>query len=153
MATNRYWLNAVRHPEDIGISYLRRTVNFDTPFADAPGVSAVNGVPIGGLEAGAVVIGCDVTIETAFNAGTTNVLVVGTAADDDGFAATAGTIPATPGFKPNLQGALSGIPLAANTIAYVKFSQTGTVATTGKATVVLKFANKREVEGIPFPAN
>lgn len=153
MATNRFWLNAVKHPEDIGVSYLRRTVNFDTPFADAPGVSAVNGVPIGGLEAGAMVLGVDVVIETAFNAATTNVLVVGTVADDDGFAATAGTIPGTAGFKPNLQGALSGIPLAANTICYVKYSQTGTAATTGKATIVVKFANKREVEGIPFPAN
>jgi hypothetical protein len=153
MATNRMWLNAVRHPEDTGIGYLRRTINFDTPFADAPGVTATNGVPIGGLEAGAMVLGVDVCIETLFNAATTNVLVVGTAADDDGFAATAGTVPGTAGFKPNLQGALSGIPLAANTVCYVKYSQTGTAATTGKAHIVVKFANKREVEGTAFPAN
>ncbi len=153
MPTNRLWLNAVRHPEDIGVGYLRRTVNFDTPFADAPGVSAVNGVPLGGLEAGASIIGVDVVIETAFNAATTNVLVVGTIADDDGFAATAGTVPGTPGFKPNLQGALSGIPLAANTVAYAKYSQTGTAATTGKAVIIVKFVNKREGEGTAFPAN
>jgi hypothetical protein len=153
MATNRLWLNAVRHPEDVGICYLRRTVSFDTPFADAPGVTATNGVPIGALEAGAIPLGCDVTIETAFNAGTTNVLVVGTTADDDGFAATAGTLPAATGFKQNLAGALSGIPLAANTIVYAKFTQTGTAATAGKAHIVMKFAVKREVEGIPWPAN
>ncbi len=153
MATNRLWLNAVRHPEDIGVGYLRRTVNFDTPFADAPGVTATNGVPIGALEAGAAVLGVDVVIETAFNAATTNVLTVGTTADVAGFAATAGTAPGTAGFKPNLQGALSGIPLAANTICYVKYSQTGTAATTGKATIIVKFANKREVEGTAYPAN
>lgn len=153
MPTNRYWLNAVRHPEDIGVGYLRRTVNFDTPFADAPGVTAVNGVPLGAIEAGAMVLGVDVVVETAFNAATTNVLVVGTVADDDGFAVTAGAVPGTAGFKPNLQGALSGIPIAANTIVFAKYSQSGTAATAGKATIVVKFANKREVEGTAFPAN
>lgn len=153
MATNRFWLNAVRHPEDTGIGYLRRTINFDTPYADAPGVTATNGVPIGALEAGCIALGCDVTIETVFNAATTNVLVVGTVADDDGFATTATTLPAATGFKQNLAGAQSGIPLAANTIVYAKYSQTGTAATTGKAHIVLKFAVKREVEGTAFPAN
>lgn len=153
MATNRMWLNAVRHPEDVGIAYLRRTVTFDTPFADKPGVTPVSGVPIGALEAGAIPLGCDVAIETAFNAGTTNVLVVGSLADDDGFATTAATIPGTTGLKQNLAGALSGIPLASDTVVFVKFTQTGTAATTGKAHIVMKFAVKREVEGIPWPAN
>lgn len=153
MATNRYWLNAVCAPEDTGIMYVRRTVSFDTPYADVPGGANTYGVPIGGLEAGTIPLGCDVTIETAFNAGTTNVLVVGTVDDDDGFATTATTIPGTTGFKQNLTGALSGIPLAANKVVFVKFTQTGTAATTGKAHVVLKFANKQEVEGTAFPAN
>lgn len=153
MATNRYWLNAVRHPEDTGIGYLRRTVSFDTPYQDVPGGANTFGVPIGGLEAGASIIGVDVVIETAFNAATTNVLVVGTVDDDDGFAATAGTIPGTTGFKPNLQGALSGIPLAASKVCFVKYTQSGTAATAGKATIIVKFANKREVEGTAFPAN
>jgi hypothetical protein len=147
------WLNAVRHPEDIGVGYLRRTVNFDTPFAGEPGGVTTNGVPIGGLEAGAMVLGVDVVVETAFNAGTTNTLNVGTPADDNGFADTVGVAPGTVGFKPNLQGALSGIPLAANTVVYAKFAQTGTAATTGKATIVVKFANKREGEGTIFPGN
>lgn len=153
MATNRLWLNAVRPPEDVGIMYLRRTVSFDTPFADAPGVSAINGVPIGALEAGCVPLHCHVTIETAFNAATTNVLVIGTTADDDGFAVTASTIPGTVGFKGNLTGALTGIPLAANTVVYAKYTQTGTAATAGKATIVLAFAVKREVEGTTWPQN
>lgn len=153
MAQNRIWFNAVRHPEDIGVGYLRRTVNFDTPFDNERGLANTFGVPIGGLEAGACVIGVDVVIETAFNAATTNVLVVGTSADDDGFAATAGTVPGTIGFKPNLQGALSGIPLASNTTCFVKYTQSGTAATAGKATIIVKFVNKRHVEGTAFPAN
>jgi hypothetical protein len=153
MATNRYWLNAVVAPEDSGIMYLRRTVSFDTPFADAPGVSATNGVPIGALEAGTIPLGCDVTIETAFNAGTTNTMDVGIAGTPAGLAATAAVLPAATGFKQNLTGTLTGIPLAANSIVYVKYAQTGTAATTGKAHIVLKFATKQEGEGIPFPAN
>ncbi len=153
MPTNRYWLNPVVPPEDSGLMVLRRTISFDTPFADAPGVSAVNGVPIGGLEAGTVPLHCQVTIETAFNAATTNVLVVGTVDDDDGFATSASTVAGTPGFKGNLTGALTGIPLGANKVVYAKYTQSGTAATTGKATIVLYFAVKQEVEGIPFPAN
>jgi hypothetical protein len=153
MATNRFWLNPVVPPEDMGVMYLRRTVSFDTPFADAPGVTATNGVPIGALEAGTIPLGCDVTIETAFNAGTTNTLDIGSAATPAGIAATATVLPAATGFKQNLAGTLSGIPLGANTIVYAKYAQTGTAATTGKAHIVLKFAVKQEVEGIPFPAN
>ncbi|WP_291869656.1 hypothetical protein [Bradyrhizobium sp.] len=153
MPTNRLWLNAVRPPEDVGVMYLRRTVSFDTPFADAPGVTPVNGVPIGALEAGCIPLGCDVTIETAFNAATTNTLDIGTAAAPAGLAAAASTLAGATGFKQNLAGTLSGIPLAANTIVYAKYAQTGAAATAGKAHIVLKFAVKREVEGVAWPAN
>lgn len=153
MPTNPYWLNPVAAPEDSGIMYLRRTVSFDTPYADVVGGANTYGVPIGAMEAGCVPLYCHVTIETAFNAATTNVLVVGTVDDDDGFATTAGTVPGTVGFKGNQTGALTGIPLASNKVVYVKYTQTGTAATTGKATVVMTFANKQEVEGIAFPAN
>lgn len=153
MATNRMWLNPVRHPEDVGVCYLRRTINFNTPYADAPGVTATNGIPLGGLEAGAMVLGVDICIETAFNAATTNVLTVGTVDDVDGFAVDAGAAAGVAGFKPNLQGALSGIPLAANKVCYAQYSQTGTAATAGKAEIVVKFVNKREGEGTAFPGN
>lgn len=153
MPTNRYWLNAVVPPEDSGIMCLRRTITFDLPYADAPGVTATNGVPIGGLEAGTIPLHCHVTIETAFNAGTTNTLDIGVVGTPAGFAASAATLPAATGFKGNLTGTLTGIPLAANTIVFAKYAQTGTAATTGKAHVVLYFAVKQEIEGIPFPAN
>lgn len=142
-----FYTNAVRHPEDVGVGHIRRTIKFGMTPPDA------NGIPIGALEAGAEPYHCQVTVIDAFNAGTTNVLVVGTVADDDGFATAAGTVPGTPGFKGNLTGALTGQPLAANTVVYAKYTQTGTAATTGSAIVTLYFVNRREVEGIPFPAN
>lgn len=148
-----YWTNAVRHPEDTGMQYVRRTVAFNmTDFGNAA-IGVNPGIPIGAIEAGAIPLYCHVTIETAFNAATTNVFVVGTVDDDDGFATSAGVIAGTPGFKGNLTGALTGIPLAADKVVYVKYTQTGTVATTGKAEVVMTFAVKRENIGIPFPNN
>lgn len=141
-----YWTNPVRHPEDMGVGHIKRTVNFDTLQ------TGTLGVPIGALEAGAIPLHCHVTVITAFNGGT-NDLRVGTDDDDDGFATTAGAAPATIGFKDNLKGALSGIPLATNEVVYAKFAQTGAPATAGKAEVILTFVNKRELVGIPFPNN
>lgn len=140
-----YWTNAVRHPEDVGVGHIKRIVTFDIAA-----LSAGNGLPIGALEAGAVPLMAHVYVETLFN-GTTPSLVVGTTADDDGYATSAGIAPGTAGFKVNLVGALSGVPLAANTIVYAKLGGSGW--TTGKANVILTFVNKREHVGVPFPAN
>lgn len=136
MANDLYWTTPTRHPEDTGIGYLRRTVLFNTP-------QGANGIPIGALEAGAMPLHAQVTIETGFNAGTTNVLTVGTVDDDDGFATSASVIAGTAGFKANLTGALSGTPMATSKVVYAKYTQTGTAATAGKATIVLAFVNKR----------
>ena len=148
-----YWTNPVRHPEDTGIQFVRRTVTFNMTDTGNLAIGSGNGIPIGALEAGTIPLYCHVTIETAFNAGTTNDVRVGTVDDDDGFATTAAVIPGTTGFKGNLTGALTGIPLAADKVVYVKFAQTGTAATTGKAEVVMTFAVKRENLGTAWPNN
>lgn len=54
------------------------------PIAYTDGDTAV--VTVGVLPAKAVVINAGVVVTTAFNAGTGNVLDIGTSADDDGFA-------------------------------------------------------------------
>lgn len=87
-----------------------------------------------------------------FNAGTTNVLVLGTTADDDGLITSTNAGAGVLGQKAGT-GALLGVPLEANTVYYAKFTQTGTAATTGKATFVVEFVNKRENEGTAFPNN
>ncbi|MDR7037397.1 hypothetical protein J2X36_002144 [Methylobacterium sp. BE186] len=140
-----YWTNSVRHPEDTGIGYVRRTLTFDMAAA-----TTGLGLPIGAMEGGTMPLYVHVYIETAFN-GTTPTLDIGTTDNASGFAASASVAPGTTGFKGNLSGALTGIPLAGHRVVYAKVGGTG--ATTGKATIVLTFANKREVEGIPFPAN
>lgn len=144
-----YWTNPVRHPEDTGVTTIRRTLT----LAQLSSPETSLGVPIGALESGALPLHVHVYVETAFNAATTNVLVVGTTDDDDGFAAAAGTLAGATGAKLNLTGALTGIPLAADKVVYAKFSQTGTAATTGKVVVTMTFSPKRETEGIPWPGN
>lgn len=131
-----YWTNCVRHPEDVGVGHIRRTVTFGQS-----GIPA--GVPVGALEAGAVPLRAYAVIETAFNAGTTNVLVLGSAADDDGFVTAANAAAGATGLKAGT-GALLGVPLAADTVFFAKYTQTGTPATTGKATFVVEFVNARE---------
>lgn len=113
-------------------------------------LQSANGAPIGALEAGAIPLHAHATVQTAFD-GTTPGLTVGTTAVPDGLATAAGTAVAATGFKGNLSGTLTGIPLAQNTVIYAK--ATGTGITTGKATIIVTFVPKRGVEGIPFPAN
>jgi hypothetical protein len=148
-----YWTNPVRHPEDTGIQFVRRTVTFNMTDTGNLAIGSGNGIPIGALEAGTIPLYCHVTIEAAFNAGTTNVFVVGTVDDDDGFAVAASTLSGATGFKGNLTGALTGIPLAADKVVYAKYTQTGTAGTTGKAEVVMTFAVKRENIGTAWPNN
>lgn len=143
-----FWTNPVRHPEDTGLQVLRRTIDLAT-FSGATG----GRVPIGALEAGAMPLHVQVYIDTAFNAATTNTLDVGTTATPAGFAAAAGTLAGAAGFKGSLSGTLTGAPLAADQVVYATYAQTGTAATTGKATILMTFAPKREVTGTPWPQN
>ncbi|BCJ90356.1 hypothetical protein IZ6_10910 [Terrihabitans soli] len=131
-----YWTNSVRHPEDVGVGHIRRTVTFDQKSVDT-------GIPVGALEAGTVPLRAYAVIETAFNAATTNVLVLGSAADDDGLVTSANAVAGSLGLKAGT-GALLGTPLAADTVFFAKYTQTGTPATTGKATFVVEFVNARE---------
>lgn len=140
-----YWTNPVRHPEDVGVGHIRRTVEWDDAGLDA-------GIAIGALEAGAIPLRAGVLVETAFNAGTTNVLVLGSAADDDGLVTSVNAGAGATGVKIGT-GAQIGIPLAANTVFYARYTQTGTAATAGKATLWVEFLNKRELEGTTFPAS
>jgi hypothetical protein len=94
------------------------------------------------LPKGAVITSTSVYVGTAFNAGTTNVLTVGTNASayDNIVAATDVTETAggaiTNAIKPT--GTALG-PLAADSRVFVTFTQTGTAATTGSAIVLIHY--------------
>ena len=71
-----------------------------------------------------------VDIETAFNAATTNVLVVGTSGDDDAFVAAADVDESSASVQV-VAGNLA--EFSADTEIFAKFTQTGTAATAGLA--------------------
>lgn len=82
------------------------------------------------LEASAEVI-------TAFNAGTTNVLTLGTNTTATQILGAADITEGTPGFYPAGAG-VGKVRLVANTDIYVKYAQTGTAASTGAAKIYLR---------------
>lgn len=107
------------------IHYLRKKVNYN----DA-GIAA--GVLFGTVPAGALIVTQNVRVDTAFNAGTTNALNVGTTAGGTQVftdAATAGARTPT----------IANLPLATDTDLYVAYAQTGTAATAGVGTVVIGY--------------
>lgn len=109
------------------VHYLRKNITFGDGL-----------VTVGTLPAGALVIGAGVVITTAFNAGSTNVIDIGTASDGDGFATdlAAGTI-----------GNIVWDELATSNDLYstseavitAEYAQTGTAATAGSGEVYVTF--------------
>lgn len=92
------------------------------------------------LPKGAVVIGTTVGIKTVFNAASTNVLIVGTAADDDALVAAAGVDETAVAVTRVAPATLAGnLAPSADTDIYVKYTQSGTAASTGAAWVVVEY--------------
>lgn len=120
--------------------YLRFDVNYNDA---ASGVAVAKQT----LPAGAIITRTDVVVSTAFNAATTNVLSIGTEASTyTNIVTTAQAVAGTPGLKSNLAptGAALG-KLAADAVVYALYSQSGTAASAGQATVIIEYipANDR----------
>jgi hypothetical protein len=116
------------------IHYIRANVAFNSV---ASGTSVSLGAA---LPAGAVVLFTSVGIQTVFNAGTTNVLIVGTGSDDDALVAAGGADETAVGVTNVVPATLGGIMSAsADTELFWKYTQSGTAATTGAATIVVAY--------------
>lgn len=118
-------------PVGISPSYLRGTVKFsDTGVATGIDLEKGRGIPAGSFH-----LATYIHVKTAFNAASTNVLVVGTSADDDAYVAAGdvaeGTVAMT---RVNGKGYI-----AADTVPLVKYTQSGTAATAGEAEIVFEF--------------
>lgn len=133
---NPIWSNPIKAPEDTGVGVWRRRIPFDTTGL------AAGTVPVVALEKGCIPLRASVRIETAFNAGTTNVLSLGTAAVPDSLVTSANAAAGTPGYKQGT-GVDIGTELANDTQFFAKFTQTGTVATAGVAEFIVEFVNPR----------
>jgi hypothetical protein len=113
------------------VHYLRKRVNYnDTNIA--------GGVVMGTLPAGAMIVSQNVRVSTAFNAGTTNALNVGTAAGGTQLftdAATAGARSPT----------IANLSFAGDQDVFVQFAQTGTAASAGVADIVIGYAPNNDL--------
>jgi hypothetical protein len=125
--------------------HFRKVVNFNDG-------NISTGVKFGALPQGAYILGVRCYVSTAFNAGTTNSLAIGTtAAGSDILAAgtTAGTncVAGTAGNQSMTSAAGLGLAVAAGTPTgsnggfdlFVRYTQTGTAATAGAVTFVIDY--------------
>lgn len=113
------------------VHFLRREVNYNDP-------GVANGIVIGRLPANAQILQTLVRIKTGFNAGTTNVLTVGT--NPSTYDNLLGTTEIAEGSLGNYQ-TVNGnlLDFATETDVVVKYTQTGTAATAGRAIVHLTY--------------
>jgi len=91
-----------------------------------------SGVLFGTVPAGAMIVLQAVRVNTAFNAGTTNALNVGTAAGGTQLFTDAATAGAR-------SPAIANLSFAVDTDLFVQYAQTGTAATAGQADIVVGF--------------
>jgi hypothetical protein len=113
------------------IHYIRKRVNFND--------SAIGtGVVFGTLPAGAMIVSQAVRCSTAFNAGTTNALNVGTAAGGTQLFTDAATAGARVPTIPNLS-------FASDTDLFVQYAQTGGAATAGVADIVIGYVPNNDL--------
>ena len=126
--------SAARKNTSQQVNYLRFTVN----FGDA---AAAVAVPKQWLPAGAIVLRTTVNVITAFNAGTTNVLSVGTeSATYANLGTSAAIVAGTPGLKTFMPPTGTAVvPLAADVQVFALYAPTGTTATTGQAIFVVEY--------------
>jgi hypothetical protein len=120
----------VNTPQQLG--YLRRRVAFNTP-------GVAGGIPIGAVPAGARLLQVAAYVATAFNAGTTNTVNLGTTAAGSEVMASATIIPGTAGYKEAPAASLTTEFLTDTTI-YANFVQAGTPATAGAVDFVITYA-------------
>lgn len=116
------------------VHYIRANVAFNTV---ASGTQVSMGAA---LPANSVVLYTSVGIQTVFNAATTNVLIVGTAADPDALVAAGGADETAVGVTNVVPATLGGIMSSSvDTELFWTYTQSGTAATTGSATIVVAY--------------
>lgn len=112
---------------------FRKTVNFNTT-----GIGTADTVKLGVIPSGARITKIWVSINTAFNAATTNVLTVGSNASSNNNIVAAADVDETATGVTEVTTGWS-VTFAADTTIYIRYTQSGTAATTGAATIILEY--------------
>lgn len=114
------------------VPYFRASVAYNTA-----NIGTAGKVPLGTLPAGAIVTHAVVKVTAAFNAATTNVITVGTAAADSALLAD-GDIDETV-VQTTVTFTAAGYSVSVDTPLFIKYAQTGTAASAGALTVIVFF--------------
>ena len=126
----------VRNTLHGGVGEVRHRVTFSDAGL-AAGVPMKNGIP-----AGSIITRTTVIVSQAFNAGTTNPLVVGSAPGGSDLEAAADSASGAVGVKrPDTATALAQLP--ADTVPYVSYVPTGAAPTQGVADIVFEYVSPR----------
>lgn len=113
------------------VHYLRKEVNYSDP-------GMATGIVIGRLPTNAQITQALARVRTTFNAGTTNVLTVGTNASN--YDNIFGTADIAEGSVANNAAPLANLQEAqVEADVFVKYTQTGTAATQGKAVIHIAY--------------
>ena len=115
------------------VHFIGRDITYGTV-----GIGTADTVKVGRIPAGSFLIAAYVRVTTAFNAATTNVLTVGANATANTDIVAAGELnEGATGVTVVLTG--SALTFASDTDIYVRYTQTGTAATAGAATIVITY--------------
>ncbi len=117
---------------------VEHTIRFTASWND-PGIAS--GVLKQWVPAGAIITGTDVFVQTPFNAGTTNVVTVGTDPGTFTNIVAAGDVnEGATGLTQNVKPTGSALgPLGSDAQVGVMFVQSGTAATQGRAHIVIRY--------------
>lgn len=125
-------VNEARQLPTQQVHYIRKDIAHDTP-----GMEVADTVVVGVLPPGAYVVDTVYTITEAWNSGTSNTLIVGTADDDDEFL-TAIDAKATAGTSARVTTGL-GYESSAGDVVYAKITTVGAAPTAGEATIAIMY--------------
>lgn len=130
--TNVIFPPARKDPRQV-LNTLKRVLNFND--GDIAKASFANSLP-----AGAFIVSVQAYVVTAFNAGSTNPITIGTNSTTFNNISASGTItPGTPGIYTPTIGVGPVIAASADTPVFITYIPTGTAATTGQLVVVITY--------------
>lgn len=125
---------------DQQVMTYRLTINYNDANIGA-------GQFFGALPAGAYILGIDAYVTTGFNAGTTNVITLGTTKSSANEIVASGITAGTPGVYHLTSAAGLGLAVTASSqiTMYAKYAQTGTAATAGSVTIVISYVPNNDM--------
>jgi len=122
----------------VGRQNFEQQTNFIRAAVNWNDTNVANGNVIGTLPKGAMLVRISVLVKTAFNAATTNNLLLGTTAAGNDIATTSDSGAGSTGFKAVTTGLALSLPTG-DRLVYATYTQTGTAATAGAAEIVLEY--------------